>query len=175
MKRRHRLSELLYRLEDWLLVGTFSLMLLLGSLQIVLRNFLDMGLPWNEPLLRALVLWLALQGAMIAARDNRHIRIDLLNQLLPGVPARWAGLLVNLVSVGICGVMVYAGCQLVILEHEGRDTLIDGLPLWVVQVIIPLAFTVMGLRFLGLFFSGLRQEQQEQQQEIEPVSGEEPK
>ena len=47
----------LHRAEDALLVLLLSVMIGLASTQILLRNLLDSGFVWIDPLLRVLVLW----------------------------------------------------------------------------------------------------------------------
>ena len=47
----------LHRAEDALLVLLLSTMILLAGTQIVLRNMLDTGVVWIDPLLRVMVLW----------------------------------------------------------------------------------------------------------------------
>ena len=81
-----RLSVVLGRLEqagklaeDTLLVLILSAMILLAAGQIILRNFLDIGFIWGDELLRMLVLWLAVAGALAASRSDKHISIDVLN------------------------------------------------------------------------------------------------
>ena len=51
-------------LEDALLVLILTGMILLAAAQIVLRNFFDVGFIWGDELLRMLVLWLAVAGAV---------------------------------------------------------------------------------------------------------------
>ncbi|MBD3163147.1 MAG: TRAP transporter small permease subunit, partial [Candidatus Eisenbacteria bacterium] len=58
-------------------------MILLSGLQVVLRNFFQIGLLWIDPLVRTLLLWVAFLGAFAAAGRARHIRIDVLGRLLP--------------------------------------------------------------------------------------------
>ena len=70
----------IHRIEDALLVLLLSIMIVLATTQILLRNFFDLGFVWADPLLRVMVLWLGMIGATVATRDNRHIRIDLLSQ-----------------------------------------------------------------------------------------------
>ncbi len=70
------LAGALGRLEDALLVALLGVLLLLASTQILLRNLFDAGLTWADPLLRVLVLWLGLLGAMIASRSGKHITLD---------------------------------------------------------------------------------------------------
>ncbi len=75
-------TRFLHRLEDSLLVILLTTLILLASTQIFLRNLFDTGLVWIDPLLRVMVLWLGLLGAAVAAREHKHIQIDILTRLL---------------------------------------------------------------------------------------------
>ena len=57
----------------------FTAILGLSTTQIVLRNFFASGLFWADELVRLLVLWLAVAGALAATRDRRHIAIELID------------------------------------------------------------------------------------------------
>ena len=79
----HRLHRTLHQIEDGLIVAVLLFMVLLAVAQIVLRNFFGTSLVWIEPLLQNAVLWIGLLGAMIASRNDEHIRIDVASSLLP--------------------------------------------------------------------------------------------
>ncbi|MCH8220487.1 MAG: TRAP transporter small permease subunit [Proteobacteria bacterium] len=70
------------RIENGLLVLILTSMILLASTQIFLRNFLSTGFTIGDELLRILVLWLAMLGALAASRDQRHIAIDALTAMI---------------------------------------------------------------------------------------------
>ena len=72
-------------------------MILLSSAQILLRNFFDSGIDWADPLLRLLVLWVGMQGAMLATHYDKHIRIDLVSRFIPEQYHRLSGFLTALV------------------------------------------------------------------------------
>ena len=65
-RRIIRLIRVIDRLEDWLLVSMLAAMVVLAVTQIVYRNVAGGGVAWIDPLLRMLVLWVALSGAVIA-------------------------------------------------------------------------------------------------------------
>ena len=50
-----------YWLENSILVGVLSGMILLAGLQIVLRNFVGAGLSWVDEALRLMVLWIGIR------------------------------------------------------------------------------------------------------------------
>ena len=63
-----RINRLISRLEDSLLIGLVTALLLLAVAQIVLRNALGEGILWASPHAIA-VLWIAMIGGMVACRE----------------------------------------------------------------------------------------------------------
>jgi tripartite ATP-independent transporter DctM subunit len=105
--------------------------------QIILRNFLDSGFVWIDPLLRVLVLWLGLLGATVATRNNKHIRIDLLSKLFDRNTHRLIQSLVGQVSAWTCIVIAWYGLNWIRMDYaDGLDSLL-GIPAWMLEVIVP--------------------------------------
>jgi TRAP-type C4-dicarboxylate transport system permease small subunit len=136
-------------LEDGLLLALLAAMIALASGQIVLRNLFDLGFVWIDPLLRILVLWCGLIGAMVASRDNRHIRIDLLTHLLAKRARLGIQIFIGLFTVAVCAVIAWYGAQWVRLDFADGLTGQIGLPAWLPESIIPFAFAVIALRYLA--------------------------
>ncbi|HEX7047054.1 MAG TPA: TRAP transporter small permease [Gammaproteobacteria bacterium] len=135
-------------LEDGLLIGVFAAMLLLAGAQIVMRNFFDAGFAWIDPLLRVLVLWIAMLGAVTATREDRHISIDVLSRF---APPKFLPLLKRIIALAtslICGLLAWHTFRFVRDEYAWSDVEIAGLPVWIWQSILPLGFALMTWRFL---------------------------
>jgi len=141
--------RLLLRCEDLLLVGTLCAMILLAMLQIVLRNLWHTSLVWGDPSLRIAVLWVTLLGAMAATRERNHIHIDLVSRLLPQRPRRYTRLLVDGFSSLTCGVLAWVSGRFVLYEWQDGAVLFGSLPAWAGEIILPIGFAVMALRFLA--------------------------
>jgi TRAP-type C4-dicarboxylate transport system permease small subunit len=143
-----RLGALYERLEEILLVSLVILMLSLGFLQILFRNLISIGIVWIDPLVGHLVLWIALLGASLATRENRHIAIDLLSgRLSPAHYSRIQGA-VQLFSALVCLLLVHPAVRFVQNDYVAGTTLAFGIPLWFSQMIMPAMMLVMGVRFL---------------------------
>ncbi len=150
-----RFSQILQRakqqistIENSLLVLLLTGMILLATLQIVMRNGWATGLSWADPTLRVAVLWITLLGAMAATRDDNHIRIDLLTRFLPEGLKCYTRLVTDLFSAFICGVLAWHGGRFVYFEWQDGSILFASVPAWICELIIPLGFGVMALRFL---------------------------
>jgi TRAP-type C4-dicarboxylate transport system permease small subunit len=136
------------RLEEILLVSLVILMVALGFLQILFRNLVSVGIVWIDSLVRHLVLWIALLGASIATRENRHIAIDVISgRVSPRHYSRIQGA-VQLFSALVCLLLVYPAVRFVQNDYVAGKTLAFGIPLWLSQAIMPAMMLVMGARFL---------------------------
>lgn len=140
--------RVLLRGEDLLLTGLVLLLIGLAGGQIVARVVFGSGFPWADGLLRALVLWTAMFGAMAAARDGKHLAVDLVPHLSNRTIKRTAGVLAKGFAALISAVLAWYCLQLVLLEREGGALAFSAVPTWVSQLILPFGFAVMCGRFL---------------------------
>lgn len=150
------------RLERW---GTAaenaSLVILLGAMivvavsQIALRIFFSSGFVWADELLRLMVLWIALIASVAAARSDRHLRIDIVGHFVPERYARLPRLVVDAFACAMCGVLAWQSWRYVQLSVEFEETVLVGVPAWIAQLILPLAFAVMCYRFFLSSMAGL--------------------
>lgn len=138
----------LNRIEDALLAGLLTAMLILACVQILARNLFQWGFVWGDPAVRAMVLWIGLIGAMVAVRQNKHIAIDLLYRHLPRALKRPVSGVLNLFAAAVCGVVAYFSLKFVHLEYLDGMMAFSGVPVWVLESIIPLAFGVMAVRYM---------------------------
>jgi len=85
-------------------------------------------------------------GALGAARERRHLSLDLLPRLLPPLGRRIVWAFAQLLAAGLCAAMAWYGWSLVELEREAPGPLFAGLPSWAGMLIIPFGFAVLALR-----------------------------
>jgi TRAP-type C4-dicarboxylate transport system permease small subunit len=145
----------LNRLEEIVLVSLLAAMVLLGFLQILYRNILAVSLFWVDPLQRHLVLWIALLGASVATRQDRHIAIDILSGRLSPRGRFTVRLVVHLFSASVCFLLVLPALRFVQEEYLVGKPLALGIPIWLSESVMPLMLAVLGLRFLGKVWSDL--------------------
>jgi len=131
-------------------------MIVLAGTQIMMRNLFDSGFVWIDPLLRVLVLWLGLIGATVATRHNKHIRIDLLSRYFSRNIHRLIQVMVGQVSAWTCLVIAWYGRDWIRLDYEYSVTSFAGIPAWSVEIIVPLAFALIGIRYFLLSLRSAR-------------------
>lgn len=151
-----RAIKFIHYIEDGLLAVLLLAMLLLASSQIFLRNLLEVGLVWADPLLRILVLWLGLLGALAASRDNKHITIDVLTRLMPASARQLTHVFTSLFTAIVSGLIAYHSGRFVLMEYETGNISAAGVPAWLFEIIIPVAFSLIALRYLIHFIHHLR-------------------
>jgi TRAP-type C4-dicarboxylate transport system permease small subunit len=149
------LQTILHRLEDGVLVGLLLLLISIAVLQILLRNLFDSGVLWGDFLVRILLLWIGLVGAMVASRQGNHINIDLVTRYLPSRVKCLVNFIVELFTAMLCGIVAYYSLMFVQMEFAYGDNAFAQVPVWICQIIIPFAFIVIALRYLLLSFTNI--------------------
>ncbi len=129
------------------LVLILSAMIILAAAQIVMRNVLDTGLSWGDEALRLMVLWVTMLGAVAASRERRHIVIDVLARLLPDGSKAGVSLIIDSFAAGVAGVLAWYAAVFVGDSREYGDLLLNNLPAWPFQLILPIAFAAIAYRY----------------------------
>lgn len=134
--------------EDAVLVLILTAMILLAASQIVLRNFFGFGFIWADELLRMLVLWIAVAGAVAASRIDKHINIAVLDRFLPPKTGAVMKVVVDLFTAGICLVVTWYSINFVRTSYEYQDVLLGNVPAWILQLVLPVGFGLISWRYL---------------------------
>jgi len=141
----------IHRAEDILLALLLGTLVLLAPLQIVLRNVFDAGWIWADSLLRVLVLWIALLGALAASRHDKQIAVDVVSKFLSPRKRAIVGILTGLFTTLVCSHswLFVAG------EREFGSKAFGDVPAWLCQSVIPFAFAMIAVRHFGHAYSHL--------------------
>nr|WP_319495484.1 TRAP transporter small permease [uncultured Desulfobacter sp.] len=150
-----RVISILHKIEDALLVSLLLTMIGLVVFQIVLRNGFDAGIVWADPLVRVLVLWLGLIGAMVASRTDNHISIDIVSKYLPRGLQRFTSLLIYLFTTFICALMTWHSARFVLMEKADGMSAFFSVPIWICEIVIPAAFGIITIRYALFFLENL--------------------
>ncbi len=147
LKRGCQLLERLL-VRGWLIVAALSLglMLLLSLAQILARNFLHLGLGEADAVIRGLVMWVVFAGAAIAVHSHRHIRIDVLNLILPAAWQRILAVPLQLIASAVCAALAWPAARFWWQEWQAAapaDQIATAL-----LIIFPFGFAALSLHFL---------------------------
>ena len=145
-----QVQAFLYRVENGILVTVLLSMLAMAVLQILMRNLFESGIVWGDILVRILVLWVGLVGAIVASRQGNHINIDILSRYLPKQAKNTIKSAVEFFTAVVCSVAAFYTWRFVKIEFEEGGMAFAQVPIWVCEAIIPLAFIVIALRYFTL-------------------------
>ncbi|GBE30711.1 MAG TPA: TRAP transporter small permease [Bacteroidetes bacterium] len=131
-----------------IVVLLLSFMVILSFTQVILRNVAGQGIVWAEIVLQHSVLAVAMFGAVLAARQGRQIAIDVFSHISGPLVRRtlaWAG---GLFAITISIILAHGAWVFVLSEREFGSELVDGLPAWPFQLVIPIGFALLAFQML---------------------------
>lgn len=142
-------GKILQRLEEGFLCLLLVTMIILAFVQIVLRSFFSGGFLWAEPFLRYLVIWSGMFGAALATHKGKHIALDIVTFLVPESLQPWLKCLLDFFSFLVALALTYAAIIFVKNEAEFGASVLLAVPGWCWNLVFPLAFALIALRFLS--------------------------
>lgn len=151
--KNSKFITLINRFEDGLLVVILSSMIIFAVYQIISRNLFGEGIVWIDPLLRTLVLWVGLSGAVVATRTDNHIRIDVFAKYFPPHILKHIQRIVYLFTISVCLLIAWHATRFVYSEYEYGTIAFSGIPAWVTASIIPVSFSLIAFRYALLLIS----------------------
>ncbi|MGD1084785.1 MAG: TRAP transporter large permease subunit [Verrucomicrobiota bacterium] len=134
--------------EDSLVTLALGALVLLPLLEIVLRRLFQSGVSGATAIQQHLTLVISLLGGMLAARDRRLLSLSTLSQFLKGRWQVFARVYSSAVAAAISAFLSVAAAQLAASERQGGNMMAYQIPIWTVQLIMPVGFAVIALRLL---------------------------
>ena len=147
-KKLNSARTALLKIEDAILIGMLFVAIVLAVLQIFLRNFFDSGIVWGDVLLRIIVLWIGMFGAMYASRNNEHINIELGLKHLSEKTKPYVQAVVFMFTAAVCALVAWYSVGFVISEYHEGSMAFAKVPVWVTEAIIPIAFINISVRYI---------------------------
>lgn len=136
----------LQKLEDFVLVLTFAIMILVNFAQVVNRNIFHAGISWFEEMARYCMVYMALLATEAGLRDNTQISITAVTDRLHGPVRKWVQVLSKTVVVVFSAVCFVTSFQ--ILETQLSSGQVSPglhLPMVVPYCALPLSFGIITL------------------------------
>lgn len=149
-----KLLAILDRLEESLIAAVLAGMTVLTAFQVLLRYAFNAGFVWSLEATMYSFAWLVLLGMSYGVRKHSHIAVDLVVGRLSGSLRVAVTLLALAICLAYSALMFYGAAifvqKLFYLGNEARDI---PLARWILTAILPLGFTLLAMRFIGLGFS----------------------
>jgi tripartite ATP-independent transporter DctM subunit len=135
-------------IENAVVVLALALMVLLPLLEIVLRKAWQTGISGSSSFIQHGSLVVGLIGGAIAARQRRLLSLSAAQLLPHGWPAAVAKAFSGITAAVISAMLCVAGVQLVVEEREAGKILAYGIPVWTLQLMMPIGFALITARIL---------------------------
>jgi len=140
------------KIEQLVLTLILLVLIVLACYQILIRWLTSGGVVWIDPLLRYLVLWGGLLGAVLATSKGNHIALDVIGYLVPRQLKKWLTLVTLCFSVVVSAFLFRAALLFIQSEMEFGGTTLFGISSWIWNLIFPIA---TGLICIHFFLSAL--------------------
>lgn len=144
-------KRLLEELEDWvsgILIVSGLMVMFYG---VVLRYGLSLPTTWQDEISRTLLVWGILIGIAATLRDNNHIRVNILYNIFPNNFKKVIDIFANLVILGFSLFMLFSGIELVSQKLETGQESLNGYPLWIIYLILPIFASLLTVRTIEKF------------------------
>jgi C4-dicarboxylate transporter DctM subunit len=136
------------RIEDAVAAIALIAMAILPLLEIVLRRTVGIGVPGSGPIVQHLVLWVGFLGAAIAAREGKLLSLASGTFIPAGRWRRTADVFAAAVSSAVAALLAWGAVDLVRAERDAGTVIGAGIPAWVAQLALPIAFALIALRLV---------------------------
>ena len=137
------------KLENAVISAVFALIVAVPLLEALLRRTLHTGISNSASIVQHLTLVVGMLGAALAARENRLLALSSLGQLIEGKGRILASIFGGSCAAAVSVLLAVAGAEFVLAERPSGQILAYGIPVWVVQTVMPLGFGLIALRLVG--------------------------
>jgi len=140
---------ILRNIEDSLLVIPMAALMAFPLIEIVLRR-LHTGISGATAFVQHFTLVVGMIGGAIAAREGRLLSFSTLSSFFKGKLKSIALVISSATASAICALLCAASVQFVWSEKAAGGTLAYGVPLWIIELVLPLGFGLIAIRLVWL-------------------------
>lgn len=134
--------------ENGLAFLALALMVTLPLLDLLLRVSFHSGLTGSTEYVQHLALWIGFVGAIIAAREGRHLSLSSGFKWLPKKMEGVAQTASALTSTAVAVLLGYGAYVFVAMERQSAAEIGAVLPVWIAQMILPVSFALIAFHFV---------------------------
>jgi tripartite ATP-independent transporter DctM subunit len=120
----------------------------LPVLELFLRTVFGTGITGSSEYVQHLALWVGFLGAALASREGRHLSLSAGITIVPKQYQRLTNSLASLVSTAVAAGLFWGSYLLVAAEMESAARVGSLIPVWMVQLILPISFALITWRFI---------------------------
>lgn len=143
-----RTSAFAAAVSAWTAVAMTLTMLAVLVLQVAARYFFGVALSWSEELSLLLFTWVVLLVGSLGVREDFHVRLTLLPEMLSRTAALWLTRLVHL-GVLFFGAMLARGGHAYVVETLGQTSAAIAYPIEALHLAAPVCGVLIALHALA--------------------------
>lgn len=117
---------------------------------VLARNLFGWASPWAFDLSEYALVWMTFLGAPWVLLQDRHVRIEILVDVLPAKLQRLLGILVCLVALGVCAVLTWR-TGIAAIEYFERNVMMPRI--WRIPRVWPYCAVPIGCGLLTVAFA----------------------
>ncbi|SHJ27737.1 TRAP-type C4-dicarboxylate transport system, small permease component [Geosporobacter subterraneus DSM 17957] len=137
-------------IEEWILIATYTAMLVIATAQVFFRYVINLSLSWSQDLLTYMLIWSVFIGISLAVKKRKHIKVELAFVILSEKMQFYLKILSNLVFMLFCGIFSYYSLlkvyKLIFVNPQISES--TGLPMWMIQIAVPFGFVLSIYRLI---------------------------
>lgn len=147
-------NDALWKGSKYVSIAMYIVMLFTASLQILMRFVFKSPLAWTDEAAKYSFVWGTMLGCAILVRTGGHSCVELLGNVLKGIPKKLQAVVLDICCLVLYAVIVYGG---VVLMQAGSTSVSPALslPMWLVYLIMPVSGAFMVLFQLEHFIRDL--------------------
>ena len=146
-----------FPVEDVLGVAALLAAFAVMSVQIFLRYVLNDSLIWSEEAARYLLIAIAFLGCATGCRKACHIRIDVIDLVLPPRSRRAFSLAVDAIVLFYVAYVAWLAIEIIPILGRQPSTAMR-MPMWIAYGVIALGFALAALRIVLARLPGARRD-----------------
>ncbi|HLU58557.1 MAG TPA: TRAP transporter small permease [Pseudonocardia sp.] len=148
---------MLTRVENVLAAATLGAATVIAIVAILVRYLFGIFLWWSEEAIIYLIIYSTFIGAVVTLRHNEHVNVDVFGPFLRARGKRALAVIAAAVTV-VYLVCIGALAWLLLFEPFSTSTITPALklPLWVVELAVPIGLTLMLVRALEILVRNAR-------------------
>ncbi len=136
----------LQKMEDYIIITAFIVMVASSFAQVINRNFIGIGISWFEELSRYCMIYMALLATEMGLRDGTQISVTMVVDKLPPNSRKILKIFSKSIVVVFSAIVFYT--SLLLLQKQisfGAQSSALGIPMYIPYFALPLSFALITL------------------------------
>ncbi|MFS0575593.1 TRAP transporter small permease [Sporosarcina sp. 179-K 3D1 HS] len=148
--------KIISRLEETVVNLIMVVLVILTFTNVVLRYVFNYSIPGSVEVSILLFAWIVFVGSSVAIKNKTHIKIDLLEAILPKKYKKIVSLLISIMLVILAACMCFYGF-IFTYDVMGETLGASNIPKSLVYLAFPIGFGLMGIHLMNQIVLSLKE------------------